>query len=95
MIVTYDLRQDASAKNPVLIHGAKRVSTVSEVLDWEVGEFDLPSGKKVYGVSIRYRTSPDGEISKEVVEVPAHAQNVKVRTGEVPEEYRKALKSAV
>lgn len=91
MFVTYDLRQSPNglgAQPPVIIRGAKEVRTAGPVTRWEVGEFEAPSGKKIFGVRVFHSRG------SEIIEVPAHAENVRVHERRLPPQYEPALKSA-
>lgn len=102
MHITYDLQQNETGgqAKPLVIRGAKRVPLPpggGELVGWKVGEFDsgTNTGKKVYGVRVRYRLAGQGETTQLIAEVPSHAQNVQVHLGSVPKEYEAALGSVV
>jgi hypothetical protein len=106
VFVTYDLEESGRIEPHETYRGAHELPVEAEtVLKWEVGEFKRAWGRDVYGVRIVFRPTRNAflrliplssgkEISEEVVEIPANAQNVNVHVGQVPREYRNGLSSA-
>lgn len=93
MYVTYDLRQSAASPNKEeLLRGAKDVKLPGEVVNWKVGEFELPSGRLGVGIRISY-VDPMLGPAEHVVEIPPNAENVRLHLAKIPAEYRSALKS--
>lgn len=98
MYVTYDLQQTAGgseAKNSKISRAAKAFTVPGAFTRWETGEFETHSGAKSYGVRVHYIDTEQGAVSGfELIEVPAHAQNVNVHAEKLPHEYQAALSSA-
>lgn len=91
MFITYDLRQSENTRKPVLVRGAKEAKLPGPLIRWEVGAFEGPSGRRVYGVKILHS---EKELST-VIEIPANAENVHVHDASLPKEYDSALKTAI
>ena len=107
MYVTYDLEQETSGDDTAKYPKVKRVYIAGEVQDWEAGEFEKQSGRKVHGVRIRYEQKREGYEAErdgteyevdpstteytKVVEIPEDAENVEFRGTELPERYESAL----
>ena len=60
MFVTYDLVQKTRGDHQATFPKVKRVYVAGDVSNWEVGEFEKQSGRKVHGVKIEYAQSRAG-----------------------------------
>jgi hypothetical protein len=78
-----------SHQEPVIVQGAKEFDVRGKVIEHQVGEYELPSGKLVYGVRVK---TAEGNV--EIFEIPSNAENVQIHLGPVPEEYHHAVRSA-
>lgn len=103
--VTYDLQQKTAQGYAVFLK-VKRIQIAGEVQHWEIGDFEMRSGRTAHGVRIEYEQSRkgytrtrDGDSSRiapgmslftKVVEVPERALNIAFHT-ELPNQYRMAL----
>jgi hypothetical protein len=104
--VTYDLKQKGANGQPQVLPKVKRVYIAGEVQHWDVGNFEMRSGRTAHGVRIEYEQSRKGytrtrageeshvppgmSLFTKVVEVPDRAINVAFHS-ELPERYRSAL----
>lgn len=101
--VTYDLKQQEDAHEPLVSHHVEEVHLPDQPASWEVGVFEHPSGKKAYGVRFDYTTPPEAgsweatheepsvtSIRSKIVEIPANAENVQFYEDHLPEEYQEA-----
>lgn len=97
MFITYDLPQKPpDSKSPGSIaRGAKEVDISGQLVRWKVGEFHHhESGKLIYGVQISLCQNDEEDVEHHLIELPANAQNVRVRMDQIPPEYESALKNA-
>jgi hypothetical protein len=92
MYLTYDLPQVDQTDEKHVLQQAREFSVPGSVLKWEVGEFESPSGTRVYGVRVQFKER-SGPASYQILDVPAHAINVNIHQNSLPEEYRSALKN--
>lgn len=106
MYVTYDVQQKTANGQPALFSKVKRVYIAGDVQSWDVGDFEMRSGRTAHGVRIEYEQSrkgytrtrageesripPGTSLFTKVVEVPDRALNVAFHT-ELPDRYRTAL----
>jgi hypothetical protein len=106
MYVTYDLQQKMADGKAATLPKVKRVYIAGDVKDWDVGDFEMRSGRTAHGVRIEYeqtrrgytrtrageqsRIAPGMSLFTKVVEVPERAQNVEFHQ-ELPERFRSAL----
>lgn len=74
--VTYDLPSDTNQGEGV--RGAKSLTLEGRVVRSQIGEFKTASGKTVSGVRLSVIYDDEEDLEKELIEVPAHAQNVQV-----------------
>lgn len=106
MYVTYDLQQKTANGKPALFSKVKRVYIAGDVQSWNVGDFEMRSGRTAHGVRIEYEQSrkgytrtrageetripPGTSLFTKVVEIPERALNIAFHT-ELPDQYRPAL----
>lgn len=104
--VTYDLQQKTPNGKPAVFPKVKRVHIAGDVQNWDVGDFEMRSGRTAHGVRIEYEQSRKGytrtrageeshippgmSLFTKVVEVPEQALNVALHQ-QLPERYRDAL----
>jgi hypothetical protein len=60
MYVTYDLEQRTRGDKTAVYPKVKRVYIAGEVRDWEVGDFQKKTGRRVHGVRIEYEQHRSG-----------------------------------
>src|SRR4051794_14047681 len=90
--VTYDLPQEREMTR--IVPGVKQLDIQGNLVRNEIGEFKTESGKRVIGVRLTLALEEDEDLEREVIEIPAHSQNVQVHVDTLPAKYRSALKSA-
>ncbi|MEO8458743.1 MAG: hypothetical protein ABI559_13145 [Chloroflexota bacterium] len=106
MYVTYDLPQKTPSGKHAIFPKVKRIHIAGEVQHWDVGDFEMRSGRTAHGVRIEYEQSRKGytrnrageeshvppgvSLFTKVVELPDRATNIAFHTT-LPETYRSAL----
>jgi hypothetical protein len=83
MYITYDLEQRTRAGGCALYPKVKRVYIPGKVLDWQVGEFKLRSGRVVHGVKIDYEETREG-YHREGYTARRGQRTYRVRPTEIP-----------
>jgi hypothetical protein len=98
MYVLYEVPQAETHSLRVVLREAKQVIVPGRMVNYEVGEFRMATGRKVPGVRINYHHDETGtayRVEAQIVEVPSHALNVRVIDGGLPDDYERAPGEAV
>lgn len=90
--VTYDL--PLAEADDTLAPGARRVTIEGRIVRYEVGEFRTSTGNIVPAVRLVVVNEDEEDLERQLIQVPANAQNVQVHLNQLPLVYRGALKSA-